>query len=57
MKQKKLHPLINGQEIDREIAEGLPCEKCGGTCRYEKRAGAKSFAICKKKKCGHEVEF
>lgn len=54
-----LYPLINGQEIDREVAEEFPCEKCGGECRYESRSGEpfRSFAICKDKECGHEIEF
>lgn len=47
--------------IDREVAEGSPCDRCGAACGY---AGFrtfegtwKAFAVCTNPACRAAVEF
>ena len=60
-----MSPWINGTEIDREVAEGTPCEECGHKMRYEARtgpegtreAGYHAWRICTNPECDNEYEF
>ncbi len=57
---KRQQPMIDGKEIDQEIAERIPCEKCGGKCRYESEVTERSyraFAVCTNPECQYRAEF
>lgn len=62
--------LVDGADMDGEIAEGIPCLSCGGKCEYRPFVAEqshtahhgghqiysyRSFAVCTV--CGEAVEF
>jgi uncharacterized protein (DUF983 family) len=51
-------PTPEAESIDQEIAGGMKCPRCGGSCYYEGYHRPSSYialAICLS--CGHEEEF
>lgn len=51
-------PTGIGSDIDREVAEGSPCDACGGSCVFRGfRDGDsyRAFAVCVR--CGAAAEF
>jgi len=50
--------LVDGAEIDREIAETSPCEECGGAMEFLPMFAGRSYrAFSRCKKCGDTIEF
>lgn len=60
-----LKPWINGEAIDREIAQESPCAECGSPMSFRSERGVdrfgeryyRAFAVCTNAACGEEIEF
>ncbi|MCI0338814.1 MAG: hypothetical protein L0226_14660 [Acidobacteria bacterium] len=67
----EMQPWINGEQIDREIAESEPCPQCGSKMEFRSErvaarvdnfgmrtpASYRAFAVCTNPECEEEVEF
>ena len=51
-------PTLEAEEIDTQVAERMPCPRCGGHCHYEgwhMEGSYIALAVCDD--CGYTIEF